>query len=227
MEDTAVSVRSHETEGVQETVDIVTTIEEESHETEGGEETVDIVTTIGEESQPNESKSIEDNEPSEKISPVSNPVSAEDASLSVDNRNTKVVFSADILQHIDTAKGWLILNHWATWCEPCIEEMPQLRELRRQLPENAELYGVSWDLFQNGDAAETVDRINKSTQEKDIPFSTWLVADSPEEFFSDLDISWQKIPQTWVIMPGGIRAIVIEGVLQDKDVTQILQLISH
>ena len=96
-----------------------------------------------------------------------------------------------------------------------------------KLPNNASLYGVSWDLFQEGDPVEAVERITQETLDKSIPFSTWLVADSPDDFFASLEISWQKIPQTWVIMPGGIRAIVIEGVLTDKDVTQILQLISH
>lgn len=33
----------------------------------------------------------------------------------------------------------LILNIWATWCKPCIEEMPALAEMAKQLPETHEL----------------------------------------------------------------------------------------
>lgn len=33
----------------------------------------------------------------------------------------------------------LILNLWATWCKPCIEEMPALERMADQLPDHFEL----------------------------------------------------------------------------------------
>jgi len=33
----------------------------------------------------------------------------------------------------------LILNLWATWCKPCIEEMPALERLAKQLPDQFEV----------------------------------------------------------------------------------------
>jgi thiol-disulfide isomerase/thioredoxin len=30
----------------------------------------------------------------------------------------------------------IILNVWATWCKPCIQEMPSLEELQKSLPED-------------------------------------------------------------------------------------------
>ena len=33
----------------------------------------------------------------------------------------------------------LILNLWATWCKPCIKEMPDLETMMTQLPEDFEL----------------------------------------------------------------------------------------
>lgn len=33
----------------------------------------------------------------------------------------------------------IILNLWATWCKPCIAEMPDLEEMQKQLPENFRL----------------------------------------------------------------------------------------
>jgi peroxiredoxin len=43
----------------------------------------------------------------------------------------------------------VVLNFWATWCAPCIEEIPSLNELQRQMPQLVVL-GVSVD--QNEDA---------------------------------------------------------------------------
>lgn len=40
-----------------------------------------------------------------------------------------------------------VINFWATWCGPCREEIPHLRSLRREFPENRLfLLGVSLDL---------------------------------------------------------------------------------
>lgn len=36
-----------------------------------------------------------------------------------------------------------ILNLWATWCKPCIAEMPDLDEMQKQLPEGFQLFLAS------------------------------------------------------------------------------------
>lgn len=38
----------------------------------------------------------------------------------------------------------VVLNLWATWCAPCIEELPSLLAMQRQLPQVA-VVGVSMD----------------------------------------------------------------------------------
>jgi thiol-disulfide isomerase/thioredoxin len=43
----------------------------------------------------------------------------------------------------------VVLNFWATWCPPCIEEIPSLNELQHRLPQVA-VVGVSVD--EDGDA---------------------------------------------------------------------------
>ena len=40
----------------------------------------------------------------------------------------------------------ILVNVWATWCEPCREEMPGLGELHRMFPDSDfEVIGVSID----------------------------------------------------------------------------------
>jgi thiol-disulfide isomerase/thioredoxin len=50
-------------------------------------------------------------------------------------------------QNFATLKGKiLIVNFWATWCPPCVEEMPELSALQAELtPRNAQIIGIGID----------------------------------------------------------------------------------
>ena len=39
----------------------------------------------------------------------------------------------------------LLLNFWATWCAPCIKEIPELIELKQKFKNNVEIYFLSVD----------------------------------------------------------------------------------
>ena len=40
----------------------------------------------------------------------------------------------------------LVLNFWATWCAPCVEEMPELTALQQELhPEKIQILGIGID----------------------------------------------------------------------------------
>ena len=39
----------------------------------------------------------------------------------------------------------VLLNFWATWCAPCIKEIPELIELKEKFKKNVEVYFISVD----------------------------------------------------------------------------------
>lgn len=44
----------------------------------------------------------------------------------------------------------LVVNFWATWCAPCVEEMPELTELQTELaPNNVQILGLGIDTVSN------------------------------------------------------------------------------
>jgi thiol-disulfide isomerase/thioredoxin len=49
-------------------------------------------------------------------------------------------------QRLADFKGrWVVLNFWATWCVPCIQEIPEIAAFRREHPEVA-VIGVAIDV---------------------------------------------------------------------------------
>jgi thiol-disulfide isomerase/thioredoxin len=48
-------------------------------------------------------------------------------------------------------KKLTMVNIWATWCPPCLHEMPDLGELGRSMPEGTQLAGIILDVKEGDD----------------------------------------------------------------------------
>ena len=46
---------------------------------------------------------------------------------------------------------WVVLNYWATWCVPCIQEIPEIADFQRAHPEVVVL-GIAIDAEEIGRA---------------------------------------------------------------------------
>lgn len=100
----------------------------------------------------------------------------------------------------------VLINFWATWCEPCREEMPALQRAWEQLRDRG---GVV--LAVNvGDDAPTVDRF---LQEVKVDFPILLGWD--DELLAQWSI--QGLPMTFIIDPQGRLAYRVAGQLEWND----------
>lgn len=43
-----------------------------------------------------------------------------------------------------------VVNFWATYCNPCIDELPELAEWKKELPDNVDLIGLLVDVDEKG-----------------------------------------------------------------------------
>ncbi|BFM17201.1 TlpA disulfide reductase family protein [Maricurvus nonylphenolicus] len=40
---------------------------------------------------------------------------------------------------------WVVINYWAEWCKPCVEEIPELNHLEQMYPQQVRVLGVNFD----------------------------------------------------------------------------------
>ena len=57
-----------------------------------------------------------------------------------------------------------VVNFWATYCNPCIDELPELAEWKKELPDNVTLIGLLVDVDEKGsDQYKLAEKIIKET----------------------------------------------------------------
>lgn len=56
----------------------------------------------------------------------------------------------------DLRGKWLLVNYWAEWCKPCIEEIPELNRFHQQFSANATVLAVNYDNAQGEKLQEQI-----------------------------------------------------------------------
>jgi thiol-disulfide isomerase/thioredoxin len=88
----------------------------------------------------------------------------------------------------------LVVNYWATWCGPCVEELPYFIRLARELPQtNVRFVGYSLDFVED---AETL--VDPFLKEKGVPYSNFILQVEPNEFIPTVSTNWSgQLPATF------------------------------
>jgi thiol-disulfide isomerase/thioredoxin len=105
--------------------------------------------------------------------------------------------AAELEQIIKESKHPLIINFWATWCGPCIEELPYfVDEVKKYKDDSLTLLLVSLDFKEDYPA-----KIEKFMAKKKFKVPTaWLDETNADYFCPKVDPAWQgAIPATLFI----------------------------
>lgn len=165
-----------------------------------------------------------------RAAPVETPTFPDDPSLAelvAPVGRCRVVSLEGLLTAVRPQGRPLILHHWATWCEPCEEELPRVEGLGRALSERADLLGISWDLFEDGDDAEAVaKKVEAFAAQLGLSWDNVLVSAPPEQLFEALGLDHQKIPQTVVLGADGQVLHHARGPMDEAQISRVYALLT-
>ena len=107
-----------------------------------------------------------------------------------------------VLSRNDYREKVTVVNFWATWCRPCVEEIPSLNHLRQQMAgEPFELISINY--------AERANQIQRFLRQVQVDFPVLLDEDGTES------AKWNVLvfPSTFVIGPDGRIVYGVNGAI--------------
>ena len=124
-----------------------------------------------------------------------------------------------IMQCTSSADTVYIINFWATWCAPCVQELPEFNALYdRYTGKPVKILMVSLD-FRDAYPEKLQAFLRKKKVSAEV---AWLSETDPNFFIPKIDESWEgSIPATLIIMPGHFRKF-IEGQITAGQVARIV-----
>jgi thiol-disulfide isomerase/thioredoxin len=107
---------------------------------------------------------------------------------------------------------WVIVNYWATWCAPCLKELPDISAYVSAHKNSVAAVGLA---FEDSDKAD----IEKYLKEHPIsyPVAQIDVMEPPKDF----DVP-KGLPNTYLIAPDGHVAKVFLGPITPKDLDAVI-----
>jgi thiol-disulfide isomerase/thioredoxin len=113
-----------------------------------------------------------------------------------DDSLLKDVTPGELQNIIGSYKGKkaVLVNVWATWCAPCVEEFPHIVKLQRNYPDNLKVIFISADFKQSRGKALSF------LKEQEVDWTTYFKTGKDQPFIESLSKEWTgALPFTKVI----------------------------
>ena len=112
----------------------------------------------------------------------------------------------------DSIGKWLIINFWATWCTPCLKEMPELEKFYQANRHRADVWGVT---FEDTD----IDAIRRYVARLGVTYPILGYGQDPKTGYGEVT----GLPTTFVIDPEGNFLRKFEGPIGADDLVEAIR----
>ena len=128
----------------------------------------------------------------------------------VENSDIRPISAEEFAEILEAARGKVVLvNLWATWCAPCLREIPELLELREKYHDrDFRLIAVAMD-----DLADLQTHVVPFRDRHFPEWQSWQSAEPEmDRFVSVIDRAWNDVlPTSYLIDREGTLAKVLFG----------------
>ena len=116
----------------------------------------------------------------------------------------------------------IILNFWATWCKPCIEELPHFEKINSEYhSEGVKVILVNLD-FNSKVESVTLPFVKK----KELKSEIYHLSDiDPNEWIDKIDSRWSGAIPATAIYQGGEKLFFLEGQMNEEELILNLEKI--
>jgi thiol-disulfide isomerase/thioredoxin len=115
-----------------------------------------------------------------------------------------------------------IINFWATWCPPCLKEMPILEKLNQER-KDVKVTLVSMDMDLDPDPK----KVHNFIARKNIQSRVVILDErNPDSWISKIDKSWSgALPATLVVNTATGKRKFVELELRDGDLEKLIEAV--
>jgi thiol-disulfide isomerase/thioredoxin len=121
--------------------------------------------------------------------------------------SVKVIGIAGVQEYISRHRGEvLVINVWATWCVPCVEEIPDLTTLRKE--NHVQVVGISID-----DPEDITSKVIPFLKKHALQYPVFVkAAGNDEAFINAMNRNWTgAVPVTFIYDSAGKQRTMLVG----------------
>lgn len=140
------------------------------------------------------------------------------------SQNVEVFDFDNFYEYIESQNSnILVINFWATWCRPCIKEMPIFQEIHNNYNNDSlKVILVSLDFINHLE-----NRVIPFIKERNIQSQVILLDDTDyNSWINKVDKNWQgEIPFTWIKDKKNNKNIFLYGEITKEQITNTIDLL--